>query len=204
MAARTVDGLTLPVPVAGHPALELCNTRADWTSPDYREYLASLDHAVTLAVDRELMDEGTAREVTARAATEARAAEVALGRVRTLRRDLYAVLTDPEPGPAARRLDRAMLAARRRRHFVGRDEAGAPTWSQVVDLDTPLDVFARAAEHLLTTAAGEHVRACAGTGCGWLFTDPSHRRRWCSMQWCGNREKARRHAARTAHGRTAT
>jgi predicted RNA-binding Zn ribbon-like protein len=204
MAARTVGGLTLPVPVAGHPALELCNTRANWTSADYREYLVSFDHAVTLAVDRELMDGTAARDLAARAAAEPRAAEVALGRVLALRRDLYAVLTEPEPGAAARRLDRAMLAARRRRHFLGRDEAGAPAWSQVIDLDTPLDVFARAAEDLLTTAAGAHVRACGGTGCGWLFTDPSHRRRWCSMQWCGNREKARRHAARAVHGRTAT
>ncbi|MCK6211677.1 CGNR zinc finger domain-containing protein [Georgenia sp. EYE_87] len=204
MAARTVAGLTLPVPVAGHPALELCNTRANWTSPDYREYLVSLDHAVILAVDRELLDGAAAREVAARAAADSRAAELALGRLLTLRRDLYAVLTAPEPASAVRRLDRAMLAARRRRHFVGLDEAGAPAWSRVVDLDTPLDAFAAAAEDLLTTAAGEHVRACAGTGCGWLFTDPSHRRRWCSMQWCGNREKARRHAARAAHGRTVT
>ncbi|GAA4287587.1 CGNR zinc finger domain-containing protein [Georgenia daeguensis] len=204
MAARTVGGLTLPVPVAGHPALELCNTRANWTSPDYREYLVSFAHAVTLAVDRGLMGTATAREVAALAATEPDAAEAALGRVLTLRRDLYAVLTDPQPGAAARRLDRTMLAARRRRHLVGRDGSGLPAWSQVVDLDTPLDVFARAAEDLLTSDAGEHVRACAGTGCGWLFTDPTHRRRWCSMQWCGNREKARRHAARTARGRTAT
>jgi predicted RNA-binding Zn ribbon-like protein len=32
--------------------------------------------------------------------------------------------------------------------------------------------------------------------CGWVFADPSGRRRWCSMAWCGNRSKVRRHAAR--------
>lgn len=204
MAARTVQGLTLPVPVAGHPALELCNTRANWTSPDYREYLVSLDHVVTLAVDLRLLDEESARRVAAQAAAEPQAAQDALGRVLTLRGDLYAVLTSPEPGAAVRRLDRAMLAARRRRHLAGRDAAGAPAWTQAVDLGTPFDVFARAAEDLLTAPAGAHVRPCGGTGCGWLFTDPSGRRRWCSMQWCGNREKARRHAARAAHGPPAT
>jgi len=32
----------------------------------------------------------------------------------------------------------------------------------------------------------------------WLFIDRSrtHRRRWCSMQTCGNRHKARRHYQR--------
>jgi predicted RNA-binding Zn ribbon-like protein len=44
------------------------------------------------------------------------------------------------------------------------------------------------------------VHRCPGRNCGWLFLDTSGRRRWCSMQTCGSREKmrrlyARRHAA---------
>jgi predicted RNA-binding Zn ribbon-like protein len=39
----------------------------------------------------------------------------------------------------------------------------------------------------------ERLHACPR--CGWLFVDTSRggRRRWCSMQTCGNREKASRH-----------
>lgn len=39
----------------------------------------------------------------------------------------------------------------------------------------------------------QKLRACPR--CGWLFVDTSRggRRRWCSMQTCGNREKASRH-----------
>jgi predicted RNA-binding Zn ribbon-like protein len=39
------------------------------------------------------------------------------------------------------------------------------------------------------------VRRCANPECGWLFLDDSRagKRRWCSMQSCGNRAKARRH-----------
>ncbi len=41
----------------------------------------------------------------------------------------------------------------------------------------------------------DRVRRCANPECGWLFLDDSRagKRRWCSMQACGNRAKARRH-----------
>ena len=41
----------------------------------------------------------------------------------------------------------------------------------------------------------DRVRRCANPECGWLFLDDSRagKRRWCSMQSCGNRAKARRH-----------
>ncbi|TKT69418.1 CGNR zinc finger domain-containing protein [Aquamicrobium sp. LC103] len=42
----------------------------------------------------------------------------------------------------------------------------------------------------------QRLHACPR--CGWLFVDTSRggRRRWCSMQTCGNREKASRHRLR--------
>lgn len=45
----------------------------------------------------------------------------------------------------------------------------------------------------------DRVKMCPGGGCGWMFLDESAngRRQWCSMEMCGNREKARRHYART-------
>lgn len=37
------------------------------------------------------------------------------------------------------------------------------------------------------------LQECPGPGCGWLFLDTSknHKRRWCTMEGCGNRAKAR-------------
>lgn len=64
-------------------------------------------------------------------------------------------------------------------------------------LAAPLLATAWAAAGLLTSAAAGDVRACPGDGCGWLFRDPRGRRRWCSMAWCGNRAKVRRHAQRS-------
>lgn len=42
------------------------------------------------------------------------------------------------------------------------------------------------------------IKMCPGTDCGWLFIDESRngRRRWCSMETCGNRAKAARHYRR--------
>lgn len=45
----------------------------------------------------------------------------------------------------------------------------------------------------------DRVKVCPGDGCGWMFLDESAngRRQWCSMEMCGNREKARRHYKKT-------
>lgn len=55
------------------------------------------------------------------------------------------------------------------------------------------------AAQMLGTADRERVRVCASQTCSARFFDhsPSGQRRWCSMQGCGNVEKARRHRARS-------
>ncbi|MEL6311405.1 MAG: CGNR zinc finger domain-containing protein [Pseudomonadota bacterium] len=43
------------------------------------------------------------------------------------------------------------------------------------------------------------LKTCPGVDCGWMFVDETKngRRRWCSMETCGNRAKAARHYARS-------
>jgi predicted RNA-binding Zn ribbon-like protein len=55
---------------------------------------------------------------------------------------------------------------------------------------------------LLAAARLARVRRCANDQCQWLFLDDSKSgtRRWCSMQSCGNRAKARRHYLRHKPG----
>lgn len=67
------------------------------------------------------------------------------------------------------------------------------------NLDAPLWPISRSAADLLTSDSDLHkVRQCGGSDCNWLFLDTSKNRtrQWCSMQSCGNREKARRHYQR--------
>lgn len=65
-------------------------------------------------------------------------------------------------------------------------------------LDMILGPIARSAADLITNPVRNRIKICADSSCGWLFLDLSRgfRRRWCSMQDCGNRAKARRHYRR--------
>jgi len=65
-------------------------------------------------------------------------------------------------------------------------------------LDGMLRPVAWSAAELLTSEMLHRVHECAGDRCSWLFLDFSKngRRRWCSMETCGNRAKARRHRER--------
>ena len=44
----------------------------------------------------------------------------------------------------------------------------------------------------------ERIKRCPGENCGWLFLDETRngRRKWCMMETCGNRAKARRNYRR--------
>ncbi|NVO27233.1 CGNR zinc finger domain-containing protein [Donghicola sp. C2-DW-16] len=60
---------------------------------------------------------------------------------------------------------------------------------------TPADLIIRiaaAAARLITEADFRYVRNCEGPSCTLYFLDVSknHKRRWCSMEVCGNRAKA--------------
>jgi predicted RNA-binding Zn ribbon-like protein len=64
-----------------------------------------------------------------------------------------------------------------------------------------LAVVARDAVGLLTDPAARAVlRRCEGDNCGRLYLDSSRgkRRRWCSSEVCGNRERVARHRRRAA------
>jgi len=71
-----------------------------------------------------------------------------------------------------------------------------------VDLTTtslgPMGAILESAGALLTSPDRSHIRECGDESCRWLFLDTSknHSRRWCSMEICGSRSKARRYYAR--------
>ena len=70
--------------------------------------------------------------------------------------------------------------------------AGTATGAQL------LSTVARDAVDLLTGPYAERIRMCAGDRCYLLYVDTSRpgRRRWCSMEHCGNRHKVRAHRGR--------
>jgi predicted RNA-binding Zn ribbon-like protein len=65
--------------------------------------------------------------------------------------------------------------------------------SRPVVAEHVLSILARDAVELFTGPMARRIRRCSGTGCTLIFVDTSRpgRRRWCSMERCGNRTKAR-------------
>jgi predicted RNA-binding Zn ribbon-like protein len=64
-----------------------------------------------------------------------------------------------------------------------------------------LSTIARDAIDLFSAALADRIRICEADDCGLLFVDTSRpgTRRWCSMEWCGDRAK-KRSARRTVRG----
>lgn len=63
-----------------------------------------------------------------------------------------------------------------------------------------LDLIAISAAALLADPREmARLKTCPGADCGWMFIDETKnsRRRWCSMETCGNRAKAARHYERS-------
>jgi predicted RNA-binding Zn ribbon-like protein len=194
VASYVVDGLVLPVSVGGHPVLDFCNTRAGWGAAAPKEYLHSYAHLARWAMDNGLLPgpPRTVRTATGRAV---------LDRALALREALHAVLVGP-PRDGGRQewsvINREVRAAYATATLVANADEAAPAawWLDPAVPHAALAAVAFSSAGFLTSPAAGSVGACPGVGCGWVFADPRRRRRWCSMAWCGNRAKARRHSQR--------
>jgi predicted RNA-binding Zn ribbon-like protein len=194
---RRVDGLILPASVADEPTLDFCNTRAGWNSDEPREYLASYDHLVVWAREAGLID----GSVAARLHPGVADGEQVLERALALRSSVYRACTAPDDTAAWE--DVAAIATEAAGAAVLSPEAPPGSRWQIPEsagIELPLLELGRAAGAFLASTDLSAVRSCPGTDCGWLFLDPRGRRRWCTMAVCGNRAKARRHAARARRG----
>ena len=75
------------------------------------------------------------------------------------------------------------------------------SWREASErLESVLWPVLRSAAELLTSEEAAQIRECAGEDCGWMYVDRSRNglRRWCQMETCGNREKAKRRAGRSS------
>jgi predicted RNA-binding Zn ribbon-like protein len=197
---------------SGRLALDFANTVSMHASAHPVEKLRTYADLVDWAARAGVVDEAGARRLLRRAGQSPAEAEAVRAKAVALREAIYHVLSaeagGQRPAPAdlatlnaglAESLARARLAAVEPGGYrLGwLDEAGEA-------LDQMLWPVAHAAAEVLTTPAVlQRVGRCADVdGCGWLFIDTSknHSRRWCDMNDCGNRAKARRHYARAKSG----
>jgi predicted RNA-binding Zn ribbon-like protein len=208
VARYVVDGLTLPIAVGNHPAVDLCNTETDWTGATPHEYLESYAHFVVWSREVGLIDVGTAARSLAISSHDRARADAVVSRAIDFRAALHRVLIGSAATVDWQRIDTEVAANVSALHLQARaapDSAALAAWSLSAEpVIAPLAAAVWAAAGLLTTARPGDVRACPGAACGWMFLDPAGRRRWCSMAWCGNRAKVRRHAQRQRRDDNAT
>jgi predicted RNA-binding Zn ribbon-like protein len=160
---------------------------------DYGEFLIWAEAAETIGRNERA-------RLAALAKRRSDAAAAALAEAIALRETLAELFTADTPRPAlVDRLNAWLARAPERRRLSA--SGASLAWSAERGGDaflTPLWPVVWSAADLLVSGQAARVRACADRRCAWLFLDTSRsrHRRWCSMEGCGNRAKARRHYRR--------
>ncbi|TYC63085.1 hypothetical protein FMN63_28945 [Stappia sp. BW2] len=198
------DPRPAPFLVGENPALDFLNSvakprseRYDWleTGPDLLDWLV----ATGLASESEL---ATFRQAaTAPALEEARQEIVAF-------RDRFRLFIEEVCGspltdvghPVIAEINTTLARGPRFLQIAPAEKSDASTAQPLTLLDRhpltePRDLIVRiafAAARLIAEADFRYVRNCEGPSCTLYFLDISknHKRRWCSMEVCGNRAKA--------------
>ncbi|HKX31674.1 MAG TPA: ABATE domain-containing protein [Blastocatellia bacterium] len=197
---KKAETLTFKLTLTGDPALDLANT-VDWRTGDHpRELLNSYVDLVAWGQHTGLLAKREASRLLDEALRHPVLASRALGQALELREHLYRLFSAVVKGQQVKDSDleflNRSLPEAMSRLKIGRRNGGYDwTWSGEVALERVWWPVVRAAAELLTSGDLKGLRECPGEGCGWLFIDQSRNqsRRWCSMEVCGNRAKARRH-----------
>ncbi len=189
-----------------HVCLDFANT-VDWRSGERRlDGFGHYDDLVSWSQKMGLIDKSRAKRLIQE--TEARRAETedVLRRSIALREAIYNIFSaithgEKPRGSDLQTLNNALPEALSRLRVARSNEEFVFYWEgNELALDQMLWPVAKSAAELLVSPDLERVRECANEeeGCGSLFMDSTknHSRRWCSMDSCGNRTKARRYYKR--------
>jgi predicted RNA-binding Zn ribbon-like protein len=190
------------------PALALANT-LDWRLRRKPiELLRDYSELVRWARSVGALEPAQARVLRAWGEAHPKGAARVLAGAVELREAIAAIATSLMKGRAPQLVHLARVEAASRMaqaHRVLRPtNAGARwEWTENLDPQRPLWAAALDAERILTSGDAARVRQCGDAECGWFFVDTSRNksRRWCSMEACGNRNKARRFYKKAAKTR---
>jgi predicted RNA-binding Zn ribbon-like protein len=197
----------------GHLGLDFVNTVGGMREVKPNEHLLGYGDLVAFARQTGAIAERVAARLAAEARRRPDEAVRALEAVKAVREALYRVFSDGLGGRAPRRDDLAAVNAalgRALSHRCLAEREGALVLTSCGedprDLEAPLWAPLTAAADLLAQPeALARVRVCGlyeDEECSWLFLDKTkaRTRRWCCMNGCGNRAKARRHYQRVKDG----
>jgi len=133
---------------------------------------------------------------------EARITQAELDRLRRVREGLRELI-EAGPGsathlsaPAAGAINERLMGAAIELRFTARGPELIPVGASAVD--HALGSLSAIAARAMIDGSWRRLKVCPGPHCGWVFYDHSRNGsgRWCSMNVCGGREKARAHYRR--------
>lgn len=192
----------------GNLCLDFANTVDNRTSDQPNELLTDYSRLLRWGEESGAVSKKTLERLNALASESPGNAQLTLRHAVQLRDAIYDIFSAVAqrrgiPSTALATLNKAVQNASEHaqvghtnRHFA---------WEWILPesrLDSMIWAVARAAAELLTSDDLAYVRQCASDTCAWLFLDKTknHRRRWCDMKTCGNRDKARRYYQRQKAG----
>lgn len=187
--------------IGGNPCLDFANTTDEH---DPQEQLTDYARLLEWGLEARLITARTGERLRRLASAAPADALTALDEAKRLRETISEIFSAVArqrtiPRPALARLNESVRRAASHAHLVQANRRFSLEW---IDPDQHLDAMlwpvSRAAAELLVGEEVDQVRQCASETCSWLFVDRSknHRRRWCDMKVCGNRDKARRYYQR--------
>jgi predicted RNA-binding Zn ribbon-like protein len=191
--------------VGGNLSLDFTNTVGSRLAEEVGEdHFSGYADLVRWGRQMDIVSATTAQALLAEAARRPIDAATVFAQAQALRETLYrvfsAVIAERAPEAAdMAALNAALAAALPHLALIHTGDGFAWDWCEpAATMEQMLWPIARAAADLLTSEALARVEICAADTCGWLFVDTSrnHSRRWCDMNDCGNRAKARRHYQR--------
>ena len=190
--------------VSNRLCLDFVNTVSWRGSDEPRELLTDYNALVKWSRGAGILNPAEAAELRRQARSDPERAEAVVAQARELREALYRNVTAWCQRTPVRKgdlevINRALEQAPERRTIRRRGRSFG--WDVEKDhrpLDHLLWPVSWSAADLLIHDDPARIKSCADFRCAWLFYDTSRNRsrRWCSMEDCGNRAKARRHYRR--------
>jgi predicted RNA-binding Zn ribbon-like protein len=185
----------------GQLAVDFANTVSSRHTDSPIERLQNYAALVDFADQSSILERGTVARLHSWGDEHPDAAEAIVRRAVELREALHRLFSAVAAEQAPARGDLTVL--NRWWHELELD--GSFTWQWAAGDQAPdffLGRVVSAAVELLTSSRRERIRLCAADDCVWLFVDTSKNRsrRWCDMNVCGNRVKARRFYRRHSAG----
>ncbi len=186
--------------VGNELCLDFANT-AGWHASNHpTEHLQTFRDLVEWAGDAELINSAEKKALDLKGNKNPRGSARALAQAISFREALYRLFSSQAIGEKPTLADIGLLNEQLASFPAGlqmklNDDSFVTEWKAPTNGWLGfLAPVAWSAADLLSSDRLQRVKQCAGDPCGWLFVDTTrnHSRRWCDINDCGNRAKAKR------------